>query len=76
MVSGLVKETRGRVLLGSTPVSFKERLEICHLVLQQADHQLFTASVRSELSAMPGQADRAKDRQEIIHALGLDGLMD
>ncbi len=53
LVSGLIKETAGTICLEKTVLSSKERLAICHLVLQQADHQLFRASVRQELETMP-----------------------
>ncbi len=77
LVSGLIRKTTGEVCLGSTPLPAKERLKICHLVLQQADHQLFRASVRQEVLSMPRCA--GKDRfaiEEILQCLGLLDLAD
>ncbi|WP_394699568.1 ATP-binding cassette domain-containing protein [uncultured Desulfobacter sp.] len=48
---------------------------MCHLVLQQADHQLFAASVRQEVLAMPGQGDNVSFSVErVLHHLGLARL--
>jgi len=75
LVSGLLRQTQGTISLGSTLLPAGQRLKICHLVLQQADHQLFAASVRQEVLAMPGQGDNVSFSVErVLHHLGLARL--
>jgi len=77
LISGLIRETKGEICLGNTPLPAKARLKICHLVLQQADHQLFRASVLQEIYAMPRQGDKDPAfMEEILQSLGLQDLAD
>lgn len=46
---GLQKEIQGEILYSGKPVSFKKRIKMAYLVMQDPDYQLFTDSVYEEL---------------------------
>lgn len=76
LISGLIKETRGTIRLDGTPLAPEKRIKICHLVLQQADHQLFRASVKEELALMTGKKTGDSHRvDDIVHTLDLGPFM-
>ena len=76
LISGLIKETRGTISLGNKPMAPVERIKVCHLVLQQADHQLFRPSVKEELALMTEKKTENSLRMEsIIHTLDLGPFM-
>ncbi len=49
LLCGLFKERGGQVAIDGRARKAKERVRLCRLVLQEADHQLFTESVFNEL---------------------------
>lgn len=50
VLTGLLKETTGTIRFSQHPTRPGERIGLSHMVLQEADHQLFTDSVASELT--------------------------
>jgi len=72
LLCGLFKERGGRVAIDGLARKAKERVRLCRLVLQEADHQLFTESAYKELRL--GLADRGRDcgrGMELLEAIGL-----
>ncbi len=49
IVAGLIKENDGDILINGSAVTARARTRHCRMVLQEADHQLFTESVYREL---------------------------
>ena len=78
--NGTAKSTLGRCLCGLEKVgtlsdgtqtlSYKDRLKECYMVMQDVNHQLFTESVRDELS-ISMQEDDIEKIDLILSSLGL-----
>lgn len=75
IIAGLVKEKSGKIYLNGSAVSARERSRHCRMVLQEADHQLFTESVYRELEI--GLEHPKKNPGKILQILegaGLDNI--
>lgn len=72
-LAGLHREDGGRALLNGAPVTPKERLARCAMVLQDVNYQLFAESVRAEVTFGLEGAARPDDERvdEILDELGL-----
>ncbi len=57
ILTGILKEKTGKVYFKGKKVSASKRRNISYLVMQDADYQLFTASVEEELSLGNNKAD-------------------
>lgn len=72
---GLEKRMDGSVVYGGEDLSMAQRLRRCYLVMQDADHQLFTESVLDEvLLSMDG--DDEEKAMEILDSLDLSSVKD
>lgn len=69
-VCGLQKRCRGSIRMGDKVYSGKERLQLCYMVMQDVNHQLFTDSVEAEVMLSMGDKDEKKCH-EILESLGL-----
>ncbi|ACV23580.1 Putative HMP/thiamine import ATP-binding protein YkoD [Slackia heliotrinireducens] len=80
LLCGLLRKGRGTVEFGGRVFKPKERTQLCYMILQDVNHQLFTSSVLEEvvLSApadMP--PDQAESRaREVLEQLDLAHLAD
>lgn len=49
VISGLLKEQSGKLLYRNTSIKRKRRNKICYFVMQDADYQLYSDSIESEI---------------------------
>ena len=80
---GLEKRFKGTVQDRSKIYSRKERLQLCYMVMQAVNHQLFTESVLDEILLSMGTEDKQRAREilkemdllpyEDCHPMGLSG---
>ena len=71
---GLLREHGGQVAIDGLARKAKERMRLCRLVLQEADHQLFTESAFKELKLGFNGSGRDSGRvTELLDAIGLGG---
>ena len=75
---GLQKQADGRLVMDGKPYTAKKRLNICYMVMQDVNHQLFTESVLDEvLLSMDGDEDQNRPAAEkILSDLNLHDYMD
>ena len=59
VLTGILKEKEGKVYYGGKKVSPAKRRRLSYLVMQDADYQLFTASVEEELTLGISKVDRS-----------------
>jgi len=69
-VCGLQKRCKGKIRIGDKVYSGKERLDLCYMVMQDVNYQLFTDSVENEVYLSMQERDEAKCH-EILESLGL-----
>lgn len=70
IISGLYKARRGEIRIQGSPKTARERITLTRMVLQEADHQLFTESAFKELAL----AVNGMHRHEITALLEEIGL--
>lgn len=65
---GLEKSAEGTLRIGNARFNAKQRVQICYMVMQDVNHQLFTESVEDEiLLSLPGEnKDADKQQADII----------
>jgi energy-coupling factor transporter ATP-binding protein EcfA2 len=72
LLCGLFKERQGQIYIDGRMRKARERLVLCRLVLQEADHQLFTESVFQELRlGLSGNGDHRTRIMELLNQIGL-----
>jgi energy-coupling factor transport system ATP-binding protein len=72
LLSGLFKERGGQIDIDGLARKAKERVRLCRLVLQEADHQLFSESVFKELElGLNGYGHDHGRIMELLDAVGL-----
>ena len=49
MLCGLVKKAEGTLLYKNKELNWKKRTELCYMVMQDVNHQLFAESVEDEV---------------------------
>lgn len=74
-VCGLEKYCDGKVMVDGKEYSHKSLINLCYMVMQDVNHQLFTDSVLSEVLLSMDDKDEEK-AGEILSELGLSGYMD
>ena len=73
IIAGLIRPDKGEIYINSCPVTPGQRLKKCRMVLQEADHQLFTETVYRELEIGMTRNGDCRDRiMKILESLGLD----
>ena len=66
VLCGLEKRAKGRVIFDGKEWSAKKRQELCYMIMQDVNHQLFTDSVLEEVMlSMP--VSEAKEKQKAYH---------
>lgn len=75
---GLQKQAAGKLVMDGKLYTAKQRLNICYMVMQDVNHQLFTESVLDEvLLSMEGDEEQNRSAAEqILSALNLRDYMD
>lgn len=74
-VCGLEKYCTGKVILDGKTYSHKKLLNLCYMVMQDVNHQLFTDSVRAEVLLSMNGKDEGKS-ETILSRLGLSEYID
>jgi energy-coupling factor transport system ATP-binding protein len=72
---GILKEKNGRVLYNGKKINPIKRRKLSYLVMQDADYQLFTASVEDELTLGISKPDKTKV-DDILNRLNLSKYID
>ncbi len=73
MIAGLIRPDKGEIKFNSSPVTSGQRIKKCRMVLQEADHQLFTETVYRELEIGIKKNGDHRDRiMKILKSIGLD----
>ncbi|MGD9160215.1 MAG: ABC transporter ATP-binding protein [Desulfobacteraceae bacterium] len=73
IIAGLIRPDKGEINFNSSPVTSGQRIKKCRMVLQEADHQLFTETVYRELEIGIKKNGDHRDRiMKILKSLGLD----
>lgn len=77
VLSGLLKRTDGSIQVNGQIMNAKDRIKHSHLVMQEAEHQLFTERVDKELElASDKNVDHTKIVEETLSTLNLTNLKD
>ena len=74
---GLDKKAKGTLYMGGNAYSVKKRLQLCYMVMQDVNHQLFTESVQDEilLSMEEPDEEKAIDKtKQIMSALHVEAF--
>lgn len=72
LLCGLFKAGGGQINIDGLARKARERLRLCRLVLQEADHQLFTESAFKELElGLNGRGRNHDSIMEMLEAIGL-----
>jgi len=72
LLCGLFKERSGLIYIDGLARKAKDRLGLCRMVLQEADHQLFTESARKELElGLHGGGRVTGGVMELLESIGL-----
>lgn len=72
---GLLKNDKGKLYLDGRAFKVKDRLKMSYMVMQDADHQLFTESVLEEVLLSMSDPDEEKAR-ETLKKLSLEKIAD
>lgn len=75
LICGLLKESKGRVVMNGKPIKHKKRLGKAYFVMQEADFQLFADSVQAELEIGLRKNKQTKEKvREVLEELNLVSL--
>lgn len=73
IIAGLLRQDKGKININNSPATSGQRIRKCRMVLQEADHQLFTETVYRELEIGIKRNGDCSDRiMKILKSLGLD----
>lgn len=76
---GLLKEKKGSLWMNGKMYRARQRLELCYLVMQDVNHQLFTESVHDEVLLSLKESDDKKAEKiagQIMRDLNIEELKD
>ena len=75
VLGGLYRETGGRICVNGQPLSARQRIRTCRLVMQEPDHQLFSESVLQELQIATDDSPLSEaELQGLLQRFGLAPL--
>ncbi len=74
VLCGLLKKAKGRLIFNDKTCTYKQRLALCYMVMQDVNHQLFSESVTEEVLLgldVAGESERNMIADDMLSSLDL-----